>query len=147
MMPVTMGAMFGDLTRPPEPLTPLQTRAALVVAVVVGVTRWPALSRTLWDWDESLFMVALRHYDVAAYHPHPPGFPLFIAAAKLFTFAGLDDFHALQAVNLLAGTAIVPVMFFLGRELRAGVQLSITSAVFLAFFPNVWVYGGTAFSY
>jgi hypothetical protein len=141
-----MSATLGDLAVPPGPLTPTEKHVAAVVAGVVAVTRWFALSRTLWDWDESLFMLALRHYNVVEHHPHPPGFPLFIAAAKLFTLAGFDAFHALQAVNLVAAVAIVPAMLFLGRELRAGFPVSIIAAIFLAFFPNVWFFGGTAFS-
>src|SRR5207253_9359993 len=93
-----------------------------------------------------LFMLALRSYDVLKHHPHPPGFPLFIATAKVFNRIGFDSFHSLQAINFLAASAIVPAMLFLGRELRAGFRISFVSALFLAFFPNVWFYGGTAFS-
>ncbi|MCU1350585.1 MAG: hypothetical protein JWO56_3615 [Acidobacteria bacterium] len=138
--------MIRALAVAPPPLTPAGKRLAIVLTALVAITRWLALSKTLWDWDESLFMLALRHYNVVEHHPHPPGFPLFIATAKLFTLAGVDAFHALQSVNFLASVAIVPVMLFLGRELRAGFRISLVAALFLAFFPNVWFYGGTAFS-
>jgi len=130
----------------PPPLTAAEKRLAIVVTAIVAITRWLALSKTLWDWDESLFMLALRHYNVVEHHPHPPGFPLFIATAKLFTLAGVDSFHALQSVNFLAAAAIVPAMLFLGHELRAGFRMSLIAALLLAFFPNVWLYSGTAFS-
>jgi MFS family permease len=112
----------------------------------VALTRFLALSKTPWDADEGLFISALRHYDVVQHHPHPPGFPLFIAAAKLFSFAGLDAFHALQYVSLIASIAIVPAMLFLGRELGLSQRVSWIAAIFLAFFPNVWYFGGTALS-
>jgi hypothetical protein len=35
-----------------------------LTALAVAITRWPALSRTMWDWDEALFALALRDYDV-----------------------------------------------------------------------------------
>lgn len=125
---------------------PLTRRERLLVwglSVAVAVSRWPAVSRTLWDWDEALFALALRDYDVAVHHPHPPGFPLFIAVAKLIP---LDSFHALQCVTVIASLFVFPAMFFLARALRAEVPAAITAGLLLAFFPNVWFFGGTAFS-
>jgi len=117
--------------------------AAWSLGIVAAVMRWPALSLTLWDWDEALFALALRDYDVTAHHPHPPGFPLFIAAAKLVP---LDAFHALQTVAFVASLFVFPAMFFLARELRATPFVASASALLLAFLPNVWFFGGTAFS-
>src|SRR5688500_6962828 len=129
-----------------RPLTPLTRRESLVawaLAVFVALTRWPALSRTLWDWDEALFALALRDYDVTAHHPHPPGFPLFIGLAKLIP---ADPFHALQAISVVASLFVFPAMFFLARELRLPPFTATAAALLLAFFPNVWFYGGTALS-
>jgi hypothetical protein len=117
--------------------------AAWALGIFAAVLRWPALSLTLWDWDEALFALALGHYDVTLHHPHPPGFPLFIAAAKLVP---LDAFHALQTVTFLSSLFVFPAMFFLARELRASPFTAMASALVLAFLPNVWFFGGTAFS-
>jgi hypothetical protein len=114
-----------------------------VLSVLTALSRWPALSKTLWDWDEALFALALRHYDVTLHHPHPPGFPLFIGMAKLVP---LDGFHALQAVTFVSALFVFPAMFFLARELRLPPFASMAAALLLAFFPNVWFYGGTALS-
>ena len=111
-----------------------------------AATRIWGLARSPWDWDEMLFSLALRHYDVAAHHPHPPGFPLFIAAAHLFRAAGLSDFRSLQALNLIAGVLLVPAMVFFCRELGMRFQTSLLAALLFAFFPNVWFFGETAFS-
>jgi hypothetical protein len=135
-----------SLETPPQPLTPGERLAAWIVTLLTAITRWLALSRSPWDWDEALFMIGLRHYYVPLHHPHPPGFPLFIGTAKLLKFAGFGDFHALQAVSFVAAIAIVPAVFFLGRELRLSARTSLISGLFLATFPNVWFFGGTAFS-
>ncbi len=135
-----------SLDEEPEPFEPGEKLAAWLVTIAVALTRILAIAKTPWDWDEALFMSALRTYDVTAHHPHPPGFPLFIATAKLLTLAGLTDFRSLQAISLVASVAIVPAMLFLGRELRTGFRPALISGVFLAFFPNVWLFGGTAFS-
>jgi hypothetical protein len=117
--------------------------AAWSLGLFAAVMRWPALALTLWDWDEALFALALGDYDVTAHHPHPPGFPLFIAAARLVP---LDAFHALQTVTFIASLFVFPVMFFLARELRATPFVATASALLLSFLPNVWFFGGTAFS-
>jgi len=117
-----------------------------IAAIVVATTRFLAIAKTLWDWDEALFTLALRHYDVVAHHPHPPGFPLFIGAAKLLTLTGIDPFRALQTIAVVASLFVFPAAFFLARELRAPFFVAFASALLLAFSPNVWFFGGTALS-
>ena len=124
-------------------VTPREKIAGWLCAAFAAVTRWPAVSKTLWDWDEALFALALRDYDVAAYHPHPPGFPLFIGLAKLIP---MDAFHALQAIAFVASLFVFPAMFLLARALRASPPVAMGAGLLLAFSPNVWFYGGTALS-
>jgi hypothetical protein len=70
----------GQLTRRQRSIVAVLT-AAIAAACIY------AISRSRWDWDEALFSVAVRSYDVVQHHPHPPGSPLFIAAAKLVHLA------------------------------------------------------------
>ena len=128
---------------PPDPLTSRERLSAMTLAIVVALTRWPALSKTMWDWDEALFGLALRDYDVSNYHPHPPGFPLFVGLGKLIP---LDGFHALQLIAFFAALLVFPAAFLLARELRANAFVALATGVLLAFMPNVWFYGGTALS-
>jgi hypothetical protein len=122
-------------------------RALLVATTLItAITRWLALAKSPWDWDEMLFMLAMRRYDVAAHHPHPPGFPLWIFFADLVHALGLSEFHALQLLAFLGAIAIVPAMFFLCRALGMPFATSLAAAAILAFFPNVWFFGGTALS-
>ncbi|HEX6159183.1 MAG TPA: glycosyltransferase 87 family protein, partial [Thermoanaerobaculia bacterium] len=134
-----MDPLIGSVTR--------RERLALIVAsVLVVLTRFLAVARSLWDWDEALFALAVRDYDVTAYHPQPPGFPLFIGAAKLLMAITGDEFRALQMLSVAASLFLFPAMFFLARELRASTFVSFAAATLLAFAPNVWFYGGTALS-
>ena len=142
-----MDAGAVTLDRPPEALTRNERIAAWLLTIVVAASRWPAISLTLWDWDEALFALALRDYDVTAHHPHPPGFPQFIVLAKtLIALTPFDAFHALQCIAVIASLFVFPAMFFLAREMRVPAFTALASALLLAFFPNVWFYGGTAFS-
>src|SRR5207248_2549943 len=82
-----------------------------IVALLCAASRFLAMARTLWDWDEALFCLGMRSYDVTSHHPHPPGFPVFIGAAKLMRLIVHDDFRALQSLNLIAGVLLFPAVF------------------------------------
>ncbi len=104
------------------------------------------MAHSFWDWDEALFLLGMRSYDVTQHHPHPPGFPIYIALGRLVRLVIHNDFRALQAINLVAAVLIFPAVFMLARELRLRFSAAIVAGVLCAFFPNVWFFGGTAFS-
>src|SRR5882757_6159217 len=135
-----------DFTQPTPALTPRHRLVFGIVAFVCAATRFLAMARSLWDWDEALFCLGMRSYDVTSHHPHPPGFPLFIALGHVARFFTHSDFRALQAVNLIAGMLLFPAMFLLARELRLRFDVALTASALLLFFPNVWFFGGAAFS-
>lgn len=142
----TAASDHSRLANPPAPLTARQTVLMVVIAAIVAITRIWGRSRTLWDWDEALFCMAVDEYDVAKHRPHPPGFPVYVALARIAdTFIG-DNFHSLQLVTTLAAMLLFPAMFFLAREARFSFGESLSAAVLTAFLPAVWIYGGTAFS-
>jgi hypothetical protein len=117
-----------------------------LTAVAVAFTRVYAMSKSLWDSDEALFCSALRSYDVTQHHPHPPGFPLFIAAAHVMRMVTSSDFRALQAVSVIAAMLLFPLAFALARSIGMSFAEAFSGALILVFLPNVWLYGGTAFS-
>jgi hypothetical protein len=130
----------------PELLTRRQRLTIAVLSAIVALTRFAALSKGPWDWDEVLFCLAIGDYDVAQHRPHPPGFPLHIFLGRLARLVTHSDFTALHAVNLVAGFAVFPVLFWLAWTLRFRFAGSLWVATVFAFLPNVWFYGGTAFS-
>ncbi|HXH92573.1 MAG TPA: hypothetical protein VNN25_13405 [Thermoanaerobaculia bacterium] len=135
-----------DLTQPLPALTQRQRIAFWCIAIVCAATRFLAMARSLWDWDEALFCLGMRSFDITAHHPHPPGFPVYIALGRIVRTIIPSDFRALQAVNLIAGMLVFPAIFFLARELRFRFVTAAVAAALCAFFPNVWFYGGGAFS-
>src|SRR5437763_12956938 len=135
-----------DLTLPLSPLTARQRTAFGVVAMVCAATRFLAMARSPWDWDETLFCLGMRDYDVTLHHPHPPGFPVYIALGRLVRLVVHDDFRALQAINLTAGMLVFPAVFMLARELRFRFTTAAIAGALFAFLPNVWLFRGTAFS-
>jgi len=135
-----------NLTEAPEALERRERAIYWTLAIVCGASRFLALARSLWDWDEALFCLGMRDYDVASHHPHPPGFPVYIAAAKITRIFAPTDFRALQVVNLIAALLVFPAMFMFARELRLRFTTAAIAAALFAFLPNVWFFGGTAFS-
>lgn len=114
--------------------------------MAIALTRVWARSRTLWDWDETLFSLAVRNYDVTMHHPHPPGFPLYIALAKGVRLFVHSDFHALQVITTIGAMALFPVLFWLAHELHFPFRTAWLGSILFVFLPNVWFLGGTAFS-
>lgn len=135
-----------DLTTPPPALTRTQRAVFWAITVACALTRLLARARTISEWDEVLFAFALGDYDVARHHPHPPGFPIYIAVAKIFRTFIDSDFRALQSVNLLAAAFVFPAVFLFARELRLRFSTCVSAALLFSFFPNVWFFGGSAFS-
>jgi hypothetical protein len=134
------------LTDAIEPLTARRRNLVIALSAAVAVTRLFAVSHSMWDWDEALFCSALRHYDVASHHPHPPGFPLFFALANLARLVIRDDFHALRAISVISSFFVFPATFAVARSLRMHFRACVIAASLFAFLPNVWFWGGTAFS-
>jgi hypothetical protein len=134
-----------DLAEVPR-LTERQRAIVWLTAIGVALTRFYAVSKSMWDWDEALFCSAMREFDVTQHHPHPPGFPLFIAAAHVTRIFATSDFRALQAVTVIAVVLLFPLAFALARSLAMSFAESYSAALLLVFLPNVWFYGRTAFS-
>ena len=136
-----------SLLESPSPLTQWQRRLLWITFAVVMATRFYALAPTLWDLDEAQFAAGVREFNVGRdHHPHPPGFPLYILAAKIVRPFVSSDFRACQTVTFLAACALFPLAFSLARELRFPFLTSYLGPLLFVFFPNVWFYGGTAFS-
>lgn len=130
----------------PSPLTPFQRRLVWITTILVAASRVWALSETLWDWDEAQFAMGVGDLDVDRHRPHPPGFPVFMALAKFVRLFAPSDFAALQTVVFVAACALFPLAFLLARELRFPFTTAACGALLFTFLPNVWFYGGTAFS-
>src|SRR3954452_2501040 len=127
MVPVSLNIQHS--TAAIEPLTARQRNLIIILALFVALTRLYAISHSMWDWDEVLFAGALHHYDVAQHHPHPPGFPLFFALARLARVFIADDFHALRAISILASLFLFPAMFALARSLRFRFRTCVVAAL------------------
>src|SRR3954454_8259078 len=108
--------MFEQFRQPPPPLTRRHQQLFLATSILVAITRFLSRTRSAWDWDEALFQLGVREYDVAHHQPHPPGYPLYIALAKFPLLFVHTDFHALQIVVLIAALFFFPAAFYFARK-------------------------------
>lgn len=89
-----------------------------------------------FEWDEVLFQRALDRYDVAAHSPHPPGYPLFVAAAKAVRAVVGDPQVALQVVAISSALAAIALTWLLARRLGAPRGAATLAAAVLATVPG-----------
>ena len=81
---------------------PLHKRIPVAVwaGVVFLIAHLPLLAPSLEDYDSVNFGLALHDYDIGRSQPHPPGYPVYIAAGRLFlslVYAVRPDLDAIRA--------------------------------------------------
>ena len=98
-------------------------RLAVGAAAAAVATRWPVAAHRLWDHDSVQFALGVERYDLAAHHPHPPGYPLYIALLKLLAALGVDAGEGMVALSIAAAALgaglIVPLAARLATEAAA----------------------------
>jgi hypothetical protein len=95
-------------------------RSALIVvlAILFLAFHLPYLPTSLEDLDSINFALGVRDFDVAEHQPHPPGYPLFILAAKGAHVFVRPEHRALSALGVLAGSLGVLAIAALFRRIE-----------------------------
>lgn len=127
------------------------TRTALLLTAALLALHLPFLPASLEDLDSINFALGLRDFEVAEHRPHPPGYPVYIAVAKLVDAAMAplawlgwrsplsSESHALGIVSLLGAVAAVWALVALlthwstrdrVRVANVGALLTVTSPLF-----------------
>ncbi len=112
---------------------------------LVVASRVAALPAGVWEQDEAYLACAVVRLDVAANHPHPPWFPLFVALGKVVHAVGVPPVRSLQLVSLAAGTWMLFPLVSLW-SLLLDRRLAVASAVLYLAAPGAWLLAGRAFS-
>ena len=84
-----------DQTLPPRHFLPLGSLLGLFLISTAAF-----LARHPFHWDGAQLVLGFQDYSVVLHQPHPPGYPLFIGAAKLMSFF-LSPYRSLQLESLL----------------------------------------------
>lgn len=112
----------------------------LLSVLILFCARGAFLPPTLDDIDAFNFDLGVHEYDPVRFRPHPPGYPVFILAAKLSHLVVTSHGAALALVSAVFSSLTVVPLYFLAREFtsRAGAALA---CVFTLASPLVWFNG------
>jgi hypothetical protein len=115
--------------------------ASAVLAFFFAALHVPFIPPSLEDLDSINFALGARDFDVAQHQPHPPGYPVYIAAAKLLTYAAGSELLALSSLAIIAGAASAFALVALFRALEPGEPeaLAATAALAVLAAPLFWV--------
>jgi hypothetical protein len=111
---------------------------ALAAAVAALLIRLPFAAQRMWDHDSVQFALGVEHYDLAAHHPHPPGYPLYIGILKLLNALGVDPLHGMVALALLGGSLGAFCIVLLTARLDGP---PLFAGALYATNPVLWFYG------
>ena len=118
-------------------------RAALAAAVIAILIRLPFTMDRMWDHDSVQFALGVERYDLAAHHPHPPGYPVWIGILKVLAALGVDPLHGMVGLAILGGAIGTGWMVLLAGRLapeEARLRTGLFAAALFAFDPLLWFY-------
>ncbi|HXH38216.1 MAG TPA: hypothetical protein VNN08_06285 [Thermoanaerobaculia bacterium] len=115
-------------------------------ALVVLVSRILTAPRTPWENDEFLFAEAVLKFDPSRYHPHPPGFPLFVLLGKGFGALVHDPWRALIVFSIVAAPVGFVAMARAFRNWIDDPDLAVCGALLYYFSASMLVHGTLALS-
>ncbi|HEY3398132.1 MAG TPA: hypothetical protein VGM19_10800 [Armatimonadota bacterium] len=116
---------------------PLDRWLPLAAALLSLLVRAPLATRLPPTWDSVQYVLGVLHYDVALHQPHPPGYFLYVFAAKLLHLLGLSPYAALVALSLLGGAGLVALLTAWAGQ-WGGRGAAITAAVLTILSPLAW---------
>jgi hypothetical protein len=111
----------------------------------LGLAALYAMTRSRWldDWDSVQFALALDDFDVTRHQPHPPGYPVYIAAGKLIHLIVADHAAALTLLSSLSGAAVAAMFYILSRRYLVW-STALCATIILALMPLFWLQAGLA---
>ncbi len=99
------------------------------------------------DFDSYSFILALRHFDLGLQQPHPPGFPVYVAAGRLFTGLCGDPTRGLTTLSALSGTLSMVFIAQIGWALIPRRRAwGLMAALLYALLPVSWLTAEKALS-
>jgi hypothetical protein len=118
----------------------------LALALATVVSRIPFRAHLLPTWDAVQFALALERYDIVAHRPHPPGYILYVAAARILDVFIGDATASLVCLSIATSGAAVFFVYRLAGMLYGRLAAAV-AAIGLATSPLFWFYGEVGLPY
>ncbi len=119
----------------------------LILSGIVLATRIPFVTKYLYNWDSVQIALAMHHFDLSHHQPHPLGYILYVASAKLLSLFSLDDNTALCAVSIIATLILVILCYRFSLLLFKSRTAAFFFACVVTTSPYIWFHGEVALSY
>src|SRR6187549_1264657 len=117
----------------------------LAALAAVTAARLLTLPKSLWEWDEVLFVRGVVHFDPIHHSPHPPGYPLLIGLGKVLAWITGDPFTGLVALSVISSLVGFVALASAFRSF-AGERAGVAGALLFHLSPAMLVYGPLALS-
>ena len=130
----------------PQRLSERFPREILIVFVLVALLYSLFLPRSFFEFDETLFARAVLDYQPWQHHPPPPGYPLFIAVAKVFNLLFADPFRSLVILSLISSIAAVLILAYAFAAMTGSVRAGALGAGIFYLSPVMLIHGSLPIS-
>jgi hypothetical protein len=116
---------------------------ALLIALAFGALHLPFLPASLEDLDSINFALGIRDFDVARHQPHPPGYPVFILAAKALRVVVPSEAHTLSLLSIFSAIvallAVAQLFTAIGEQERTRESTTWLAVILIAVSPLFWI--------
>jgi hypothetical protein len=104
---------------------------AYALALFASAPAWPD------DWDGVGFVESVRDFDLARFHPHPPGYPVYVALLRGAALLARDPMRACVVVAAFSGMAAIWFVWAAARRV-AGLWAACAVTALVGVLPAVW---------
>lgn len=123
------------------PLLPWLLAGISLLACIAAAATYPT------EWDSVQLLFGLDHFDVTQESPHPPGYWLYVAAARVVRFiTPLSGTRSLELLAAIATATTVGLTTHLGRRV-GGTWLGLAAGAFVLTSPFTLFYGSMPSTY
>jgi hypothetical protein len=122
---------------------------ALALGVGAGallLSRLLFLPPSLEDVDSTNFARALADFDPVVHQPHPPGYPVYVFAAKLVALVVAEPARALAALSAVSQTLLAVPLFSMFRSLATSTTTAWAALLLTLTNPILWFNGARPLS-
>ena len=116
------------------------------LSILTVLSRLPYRARMLYNWDSVQFALALGEYDVVKHQPHPPGYILYVALARLAN-GWIGDAAAAYVTLAITFSGLATFVVYLLARTMYDRPTALAAATLLAVSPLAWFYGSVGLTY
>lgn len=130
-------------------MKPINAKIILIVCLfgIVMLSTVPFLSTQLYNWDVGQFALGVENFDVQNHQPHPPGYPVYIALAKIINSVINNTHFSLLILSVTFAVLAAIFFYYLILTVTKNKLLSLATTILFIFNPVFWFYREVALTY